>query len=180
VLPAELDEDASAGLSEDDSAGVDVDVQPRSWSFKRARVARRRGRPTGCLDRGVGGPIGDGARVGSGRETQQISPVRGARECPISSWEIGPGSSTRVPRSCPPKMTLAKGHAGGMAPGRRRLAARHVAPVIWTAAPTAVPTGLGAKSPHSTQRAANCLATTSARSQKRCRQERTVRSRTSS
>lgn len=47
------------------------------------------------------------------RQLAGIAPVQGARERPIVEGLIGHGRSTRVTRSPPPTITLAKGHAVG-------------------------------------------------------------------
>jgi len=118
------------------------------------------------------------ADASAGELTTRMFPAQGMCECRIMAETIGHGRSTRVDSSWLWRITLAEHHAGGTGNGRRRLATAQMAPIVSTAALGGVATNTGSIAPHSTHRAPRRVAWFSARSVKRCRHDRTVRSST--
>ena len=104
------------------------------------------------------------------------NPFQGARERQMSPGVPGHGRLTRAAKRLLPTTTLARGQAGGTSPTRRR-AARQNRPSASTAcrAGDASRRG-GAGSPLSAASASKSADNSTARSPKRCRQDRTVRS----
>ena len=178
VLPATLSAHAAATIGEHGSATFCEDdgkgPGPVAAWFSLAQLAgggreRRRGHSSSAAspmsaDRGIG--------TGASRAAQ------GPRERPIIAGSIGHGRSTRVQRSWPPTMTFARRHAGGRSASSRRLAASHANPMASVARPTGVACRSlrkGSAPPKWAVSAMKRTARSSARSEKRCRHERTVR-----